>query len=665
MKNQLLLVLAVMLSIVAATPANAQRRKAAAINRAVAKHVKNPVLVKDMDNVSIYSGKEKGFVLVSKSEKMPEVLGYGSNTLSQENMPDGMKWLLGYYDQLTEAVEAGRVEAPAAYKPEHAVEPLLKTQWAQDAPFWDMLPTVDVDGVATPTVVGCTATAMAQIMKHYCWPERGQGSVSYYCEPIARQITADLSESVYDWDNMLDYYGKDGAETEAQRKAVALLSRDAGYAIKSLYNTIAEGGTSGTPDDVCLALVNNFGYDKGLRKKFASVYTQEEWAQMLYDEFAAGRPVQYFGFTHPIQVFGSGHSFILDGMNEEGLYHVNWGWRGSDDNYFYITALNPDTPGIGAGNVSETGGYNYNQVGLFGFQKPVEGSKYMPYILYIDELTFSNNPADNTVVSATLKIANSGYDNFKGVISTKLVNEKTQEELDIAAFTSCDTVLITGQIPAKTIVTPNNSLSIPDGEYTFRCYSTDMDGNVERCVNYKMSAKNKRVIVKDNKFYYAAPTYTVENFSLFDVDHEDTELNFKFRFDAVNNSEEEIPATTLKASISVFNEADEENSESASIDIPVLQPSERYQASTVDENVLYDVYKIQLKIGYSDGVVIFKTDKLTLDGFVEKYSGSATAINAVTTASGNDSPALYNIMGQRITAPQHGLYIKNGKVRVK
>ena len=34
-----------------------------------------------------------------------------------------------------------------------------------------------------------------------------------------------------------------------------------------------------------------------------------------------------------------GHNFVIDGYDENGLVHVNWGWHGQQDGYFDIATL--------------------------------------------------------------------------------------------------------------------------------------------------------------------------------------------------------------------------------------------------------------------------------------------------------------------------------------
>lgn len=73
--------------------------------------------------------------------------------------------------------------------------------------------------------------------------------------------------------------------------------------------------------------------------------------QIIDTELAAGRPVLYGG-----QASDGGHQFICDGKDGEGLYHINWGWSGSQNGYFDLSLLNPEKGGTGSG--SSTEGYN-------------------------------------------------------------------------------------------------------------------------------------------------------------------------------------------------------------------------------------------------------------------------------------------------------------------
>ncbi len=120
------------------------------------------------------------------------------------------------------------------------------------------------------------------------------------------------------------------------------------------------------------SLLKYFNYDKGLWMPMRDYYGIYEWEDMIYAELQKGIPVLYAG-----QGTAGGHQFICDGYSEDGYFHFNWGWGGMSNGYFLLTALNPDSLGIGGG----AGGFNsYQQIAL-GVQPPQDGSEPV-YLMY-------------------------------------------------------------------------------------------------------------------------------------------------------------------------------------------------------------------------------------------------------------------------------------------
>ena len=64
-------------------------------------------------------------------------------------------------------------------------------------------------------------------------------------------------------------------------------------------------------------------------------YSDSYWNDMLRREIEAGNPVWYSGFMADY----SGHAFVLDGIDDNNYYHVNWGWGGVYDGFFTLDAL--------------------------------------------------------------------------------------------------------------------------------------------------------------------------------------------------------------------------------------------------------------------------------------------------------------------------------------
>ena len=140
--------------------------------------------------------KGKGFVILSGDTQTGDaVLGYSdTGEFDYENAPANAKaWVDGY----AKGIKAMRLQGNTGYirkskvSSSEVIGPLLTTQWNQHSPFNDLCPN------SCPT--GCVATAMAQIMKYWNWPEQGQGHHSNFFEPLQ---TVDFSQSHYDWGAM-------------------------------------------------------------------------------------------------------------------------------------------------------------------------------------------------------------------------------------------------------------------------------------------------------------------------------------------------------------------------------------------------------------------------------------------------------------------------------
>jgi len=241
------------------------------------------------------------------------------------------------------------------------IAPLLKTAWDQGAPYNNLCPT----GCYT----GCVATSMSQVMKYHSYPEKGVGSASVTYN--GKKLTMNLAGTYFKWADMLDSYTATTPGTAAQKEAVATLMKAAGYSVNMNYGTQASGAVS---NQIVAALVDNFGYDKGIEFLNRDFMAPEQWIERCYAELQAGRPLIYGG-----RGSDGGHSFVCDGYRADDYFHFNWGWSGAYDGYFVMTSLVPE--GQGAGGNSD--GFTYDQDALFGVQKPVAGSTLAPAYMSI------------------------------------------------------------------------------------------------------------------------------------------------------------------------------------------------------------------------------------------------------------------------------------------
>lgn len=204
--------------------------------------------------------------------------------------------------------------------------PLLETRWGQYWPYWNWCPLLGGDR----TVVGCVATAMAQIMKYYKWPKEGEGSYSYYWENGNTWLGAYFSDS-YDWDYMPNTYWD--YDTYREENAVAELCYEAGVSVNMYYGT---DGSFASTSDVAYALEAYFKYSNVVKVVYRKNYGNvDAWFEVLKTQRDLSRPLEFA--MYPLE--GSGHAVVIDGyLITNGLkqVHINMGWYGSSDAYYTL-----------------------------------------------------------------------------------------------------------------------------------------------------------------------------------------------------------------------------------------------------------------------------------------------------------------------------------------
>ncbi len=344
-----------------------------------------------------------GYIIASADDAFPALLGYGDNgNFKSDSIPASMKWFL---DEMALEMEyalnnkdtdhQAYAVAPDNRRP---IAPLLKSRWDQEAPYNLYSPPLELtatDGTPTgetmPTVTGCVATSMAQVMYYHKWPDVGVGSNKYEWQPysnvVGKTLSCDFSKYAFDWDNMLDTYGynADGtpAWTDAQAKAVADLMYACGISVNMTYNSPYQGGSGAVSRDQDAALINNFKYSRGMRYKYRDFCSSAEFEDIIYDNLSQGLPVLYNGRSSE-----GGHSFVCDGYAGDHYFHFNWGWSGMSDGYFYLARLNPSDTGAGG----SSGGFNSSQ-GITYNIRPVRdgidtGEPELPYFNCVGNFDF-------------------------------------------------------------------------------------------------------------------------------------------------------------------------------------------------------------------------------------------------------------------------------------
>ncbi|MDE7141731.1 MAG: C10 family peptidase, partial [Muribaculaceae bacterium] len=327
-----------------------------------------------------------GYVVVAGDDALgAEILGYtDSGTLA--DMPDNMRaWL----DQAGRAVDylnshpGAAVKKAAVRSRSASVGPLLgEIHWGQQ-PYYNR------KAPSTSYPIGCVATAVGQVMYSHRWPLQGTGSHSYVTTTHKLEISQDFSTNTYQWDMMANTL--DSSSPTETVDAVATMLYDFAVSVEMDFQV---GGSGAYSEKIAGALANHFGYSKQIHCAKRDAYTGEEWLQMLHDDLDNGCAVVYGGATSGM---GMGHSFVCDGYNEDGMYHINWGWNGSGNGYFALNALAYDYIDMTTGQ-SMKDGFNYHQDMVVGMRPDRDGStQWRDYEFFTEELMAvdsAGQPAD-------------------------------------------------------------------------------------------------------------------------------------------------------------------------------------------------------------------------------------------------------------------------------
>ncbi len=295
---------------------------------------------------------DNGFVVISGDKKTLPVLAYSTEGVYDADnvIPPVKMWLDSYRDQLKEIrrneTGAQNISVHASWEKwqqpskshkntKPSVEPLLTSKWDQGKQYNYYCPQ-DKDGVNGRAITGCVATAMAQLMYYFRFPEKGSGSYTY-THDVYGEISADFESAVYDYSSMTD-------KPTNINPAISLLMSHCGVAVDMQYGPASSGMRN---HKAAYALKTNFNFSPQTQYVFRDS-TDLNWDSLIVSHLDNKIPLYYAGWKVPDI---DGHGFICDGYQVDSddnyYYHFNFGWSGSSDGYFYTDTLSP-------------GGYNFN-----------------------------------------------------------------------------------------------------------------------------------------------------------------------------------------------------------------------------------------------------------------------------------------------------------------
>ncbi len=295
-----------------------------------------------------------GFVIIAGDDRVPAVLGYSDRGYyNPDDVPEALQELLDSYSQQIAALDQGAEAAPAL-KAMPAVGPLLPCVWSQGNPYNIRLPFLPKGEHAA---TGCVATAAAQVMYYWRWPQRPIRTIPAYTSETLSIYMPALPTVNFNWEAMRSTYLTTDTTSESAQAVAQLML----YCAQAYEMDFMESSSSANGSRAGVVLSNYFGYKESAHALSRVNYSTQQWADIIYNELQAKRPVIYNASKK-----NGGHSFVCDGYDGNGLFHINWGWNGSSNGYFLLNVLNPDNQGTGGASGSYA--YIYTQSIIVGLE---------------------------------------------------------------------------------------------------------------------------------------------------------------------------------------------------------------------------------------------------------------------------------------------------------
>lgn len=411
--------------------------------------------------------------------------------------------------------QSGPLKTPAEYGYKASVEPLLSgIHYGQDTPFNGMCPVLQNGALAGSSDkrahTGCAATATAILLKYWAstkgyniqptgpatdtWTYTSTDNVN---TANTQTITNNISEHTYDWSMILGDYS--GTYSQDQANAIAQLMFDCGYALKMNYTQVtSDAGHEVIPkalfDYFC---DGTYAFSKGMQTYYRNTTSQETWEKTIYSELAAGRPILIKGFMYG---GGGGHEYLIDGYDEKGNLHINFGNADGGkylpvyehenyvSNFSIITGIELKNYATGKGSFTPSANihrlndviYSNNQVsfqlrndGLGKTESSMTGSKVKTELAVIrngavigicggsSKDVRLNASGDNEKYTFDLSLSASS----KPGISSAAINALTPRDIKVSGLSTDASAINNGDILVPVISTDGYSRtwSIPDG----------------------------------------------------------------------------------------------------------------------------------------------------------------------------------------------------------
>lgn len=330
-----------------------------------------------------------GWVMVAGDDNVRPVLGLSyDGQFKTEGMPDNVKWWMDMTKAYVRSVTvqepgvdvqwAKFVDTKAADYPDNedgspnnsitVLRDRRTPEWDQgnnDNYYFDrnVFNAFCPEAYGELTVTGCVATALAEVLTYQSgqdgvtMPIKGTGTVGGYTPnangfysnypPVAPgQYTLGEEDHNYEynWAGLISLSKISDISSALSNTDLidnlGHLMADLGAVMHANYNTNQFLGTSASTSMIPYYMNRHFGFNGQAYYDMAANYDSDQWVAKLRNEIDK-RPIIYSGST--AEQGGSGHAFVLDGygtLNDATLFHVNLGWGGNNNGYYYLSNVN-------------------------------------------------------------------------------------------------------------------------------------------------------------------------------------------------------------------------------------------------------------------------------------------------------------------------------------
>ncbi|MDD3097391.1 MAG: C10 family peptidase, partial [Candidatus Cloacimonetes bacterium] len=185
---------------------------------------------------------------------------------------------------------------------ERITSPLIMPVWHQTSPWNARCPGQGQNRAHA----GSHALALAKTMKYWAYPNQGEGSVSYTDDDFG-VLTQSFGQEI-NWGGMSNTLVFQTTQRFIYTCGLAA------------YTDYEYDFSSSSLQNVRSALINHFRYDSSMQILQRQDYGNFQWKNILRDELDNRRVVIYAATMADAREI----AFIIDGYNEEGLFHINF-----------------------------------------------------------------------------------------------------------------------------------------------------------------------------------------------------------------------------------------------------------------------------------------------------------------------------------------------------